>query len=117
MRVSTPRLSEACCRGAPAPQIERIRTLSDCAQQLNSAHDKDAGRYLAQVGVAPPGIIRRAPAASSGRAQRAADGRTQPQRWLPLLPAATAQKMAEELFALPLEEALPILRAYGHYLK
>lgn len=54
-------------------KIERIRTLSDCAQQLNSAHDKDAGRYL-------------------------------------------AQKMAEELFALPLEEALPILRAYGHYL-
>ena len=27
------------------------------------------------------------------------------------------QKMAEELFALPLDEALPILRAYGHYLK
>jgi phosphoenolpyruvate carboxylase len=56
------------------PQIERIRTLSDCAQQLSSAHDKEAGRFL-------------------------------------------GQKMAEELFALPLEEALPILRAYGHYLK
>lgn len=55
-------------------QIERIRTLSECAQQLAAAHDRDAGRYL-------------------------------------------AQKMAEELFSLPLEEALPILRAYGHYLK
>lgn len=53
-------------------KIKRIRTLADCAQKLNSSHDKDAGRYL-------------------------------------------AQKMAEELFALPLEEALPILRAYGHY--
>ncbi|GAB4814136.1 hypothetical protein N2152v2_001182 [Parachlorella kessleri] len=27
-----------------------------------------------------------------------------------------AQRMSEELFALPLEEALPILRAFGHYL-
>jgi phosphoenolpyruvate carboxylase len=27
-----------------------------------------------------------------------------------------ASKMASELFALPLEEALPILRAFGHYL-
>ncbi|KAL4853378.1 Phosphoenolpyruvate carboxylase 2 [Chlorella vulgaris] len=54
-------------------KIERIRTLSECAQQLNSAHDKEAGRLL-------------------------------------------GQKMAEELFALPLDEALPILRAYGHYL-
>lgn len=63
------------CACTPAsPQIERIRTLSDCAQQLSSAHDKEAGRFL-------------------------------------------GQKMAEELFALPLEEALPILRAYGHYLK
>ena len=57
-----------------ARQIERIRTLSECAQQLSAAHDRDAGRML-------------------------------------------GQKMAEELFALPLEEALPILRAYGHYLK
>jgi hypothetical protein len=28
-----------------------------------------------------------------------------------------AQRMTEELFALPLEEALPILRAFGHYLR
>jgi hypothetical protein len=28
-----------------------------------------------------------------------------------------AQKMAEELFSLPLDEALPIVRAYGHFLK
>lgn len=28
-----------------------------------------------------------------------------------------SQKMAQELFSLPLEEALPILRALGHYLK
>ena len=28
-----------------------------------------------------------------------------------------AEKMAEELFAMPLDEALPILRAFGHYLK
>eukprot|EP00887_Chlorella_sp_A99_P002435 scaffold10.g2435.t1 len=28
-----------------------------------------------------------------------------------------AEKMASELFALPLDEALPILRAFGHYLK
>ncbi|KAI7840424.1 hypothetical protein COHA_005854 [Chlorella ohadii] len=54
-------------------KIERIRTLSECAQQLTAAHDKDAGRLL-------------------------------------------SQKMAEELFALPLEEALPIVRAFGHYL-
>ncbi|PRW39191.1 phosphoenolpyruvate carboxylase 4 [Chlorella sorokiniana] len=54
-------------------KIERIRTLSECAQQLTAAHDKDAGRML-------------------------------------------SQKMAEELFALPLEEALPIVRAFGHYL-
>jgi hypothetical protein len=33
------------------------------------------------------------------------------------VPECCLQKMAEELFALPLEEALPILRAYGHYLK
>lgn len=33
-------------------QIERIRTLSDCAQQLNAAHDKDAGRMLGQVRLA-----------------------------------------------------------------
>ena len=66
----------ACLRALhrAAPQIERIRTLSECAQQLNSSHDKDAGRYL-------------------------------------------GQKMASELFAMPLDEALPILRAYGHYLK
>ena len=31
------------------PQIERIRTLSECAQQLTAAHDKDAGRLLSQV--------------------------------------------------------------------
>ena len=34
---------------SPPVQIERIRTLSDCAQQLNSSHDKDAGRYLGQA--------------------------------------------------------------------
>lgn len=34
-----------------------------------------------------------------------------------LFRAPCLQKMAEELFSLPLEEALPILRAYGHYLK
>lgn len=28
-----------------------------------------------------------------------------------------AHRMTEELFALPLEEALPILRAFGHYLR
>ena len=31
------------------PQIERIRTLSECAQQLTAAHDKDAGRLLSQA--------------------------------------------------------------------
>ena len=35
----------------------------------------------------------------------------------PSPPPCPLQKMAEELFALPLDEALPILRAYGHYLK
>lgn len=31
------------------PQIERIRTLSECAQQLHAAHDKEAGRMLGQA--------------------------------------------------------------------
>ena len=79
-RLQPPAACTACFQppnrlsSALRPQIERIRTLSDCAQQLNSSHDKDAGRYL-------------------------------------------GQKMASELFAMPLDEALPILRAYGHYLK
>lgn len=139
---------------AAAPmQIERIRTLSDCAQQLNSAHDKDAGRYLAQASgtpqrrgrrAAPPGDMPPGRAVSwhwqgalpagmraaavqqllqhvslcsriCGRSPAAGPAPHVPAR--PARPPACPQKMAEELFALPLEEALPILRAYGHYLK
>ena len=139
----------------PAAQIERIRTLSECAQQLTAAHDKDAGRLLGQARRAAP---RLAEGCAAAGATRQADGRAaaaaaaappdvagsagacrhracrRAAAWserlfpfppppptpffgsLPLVPWLP-QKMAEELFALPLEEALPIVRAFGHYLK
>ena len=59
---------------ACALQVERIRTLSQCASQLAAAHDKEGARQL-------------------------------------------AARMTDELFALPLDEALPVLRAFGHYLR
>lgn len=116
----------------PSPhslQIERIRTLSDCAQQLTAAHDKDAGRMLGQVRRAPlqpcctwagaalhpgrsfPLSARRLLRAGAGAALDVA------LRLHACTLSRLPQKMAEELFSLPLEEALPILRAYGHYLK
>ena len=121
------------------PQIERIRTLSDCAQQLNSAHDKEAGRFLGQARrrrrLQPAAAARAAaracrwPAAGgcTARVQRCARlaaccfARAGDRAATVLCHAvprsAGLQKMAEELFALPLDEAMPILRAYGHYLK
>ena len=58
----------------PLGQIERIRTLSECAARLAACSDPGGGRWL-------------------------------------------AQRMSAELLGLPLDQALPVLRAYGHYLK
>ncbi len=169
----------------PTPQIERIRTLSECAQQLTAAHDKDAGRLLSQASMGrlwaacccgcvlshvtcglsqrseaaggPAAHVPRqlrhwlwlaavlllihatqlvaATAAVQGQQEAFCSGTSRQQRWkqqhfwssavrpicrishAAVFVATAAQKMAEELFALPLEEALPIVRAFGHYLK
>ena len=83
--------------GVYVAQVERIRSLAHCAADLSKKHDV--------VSCHPAVYI-------AGLCRLACE------TLVPLQEAAKflAQKMADELTAMPIAEAMPICRACGHYL-